>query len=127
MPASAGVVSFLVVGVLLVFVVCGAVEVASLYAFVAFLPAVLEGGLDGCVGVVDVEPFGVHVGAGVVAVCGDVSGVPVFPEFEAGVAADGVAADYPDVFFDGFGDDSCGGVCVGFDARWCSFARFLCS
>lgn len=52
MPASAGVVSFLVVGVLLVFVVCGAVEVASLDAFVAFLPAVLECGLDGGVGVV---------------------------------------------------------------------------
>lgn len=93
MPASAGVVSFLVVGVLLVFVVCGAVEVASLDAFVAFLPAVLECGLDGGVGVVDVEPFVVHIGAGVVAVCCDVSGVLVFPEFEAVVAADGVAAD----------------------------------
>ena len=126
MPASAGVVSFLVVGVLLVFVVCGAVEVASLDAFVAFLSAVLECGLDGGVGVVDVEPFVVHV-AGVVAVCCDVSGVLVFPEFEAVVASDGVAVDFPDVFFDGFGDDSCGGVCVGFDARWCSFARFLCS
>lgn len=67
----------------------------------------------------------VSMSAGVVAVCGDVSGVPVFPEFEAGVAADGVAADFPDVFFDGF-DDACG-VCVGFDAHWCSFARFLCS
>lgn len=62
-------------------------------AFVAFLPAVLECGLDGGVGVVDVEPFVVHIGAGVVAVCCDVSGVLVFPEFEAVVAADGVAAD----------------------------------
>lgn len=96
MPASAGVVSFLVVGVLLVFVVCGSVGVASLDAFVAFLPAVLECGLDGGVGVVDVEPFVVHV-AGVVAVCGDVSGVPVFPEFEAVIAADGGAVDFPDV------------------------------
>ena len=121
MVVSYGWLFFLVV--LLVFVVPGAVEVASLYAFVAFLPAVLEGGLDGCVGVVDVEPFGVHVGAGVVAVCGDVSGVPVFSEFEAGVAADGVAVDFPDVFFDGF-DDACG-VRVGFDAHACSFARFL--
>ena len=57
MPASAGVVSFLVVGVLLVFAVCGAVEVASLYAFVAFLPAVLECGLDGGVGVDEQQAY----------------------------------------------------------------------